>query len=94
MAEIGRTYLGLASMLAAMGDKKTAALAAGFGKKALLDELVNNPNSGRANLYMALYSFERKDLVSAKKAIESGLKSNCEKTTRKRLTALLRQIES
>ena len=94
MAEIGRTYLGLASMLAAMGDKKTAALAAGFGKKALLDELVNNPHSGRANLYLALYSFERKDLVSAKKSIENGLKSNCKKTTRKRLMALLRQVES
>lgn len=93
-AEIGRTYLGLASALNSAGETSLAATAAGFGIKALNQELAANPASSRANLYLALFHYERGDKVAARKAIDRGLASECERSTRTRLTAILNAISS
>ena len=94
MAEVGRTYLGISSSLASAGEKEASAIAAGFGLFALEEELAKNPGSPRANLYYALYSFERKDLVTARRLIERGLAANADRSTRRRLTLLLNNLES
>lgn len=94
-AEIGRTWLGLSSALHAAGESAMAATTAGYGLKALRHELAANPGNGRANLYLALYHYERGDKVAARQAIERGLASqNCERSTRTRLTAILNAISS
>lgn len=89
LAEIGRTYLGLSSALYMNKEEKTASIAAGFGLRALNDELNRNPESGRANLYLALYHFERNEFADAGRAVRKGLNGSSERTTRKKLTALL-----
>lgn len=89
LAEVGRTYLGLSSALHLGSETESAAIAAGFGLKAIRDELQRNPNSGRANLYLALYFFERNEFTQANSAVSLGLKGDSERGTRKRLTALL-----
>ncbi len=94
VAEVGRTYLGIASSLANSGELEASALAAGFGVKALDDVLAKNPFSGRANLYKALYAFERNDLTPAKQAIEKGLRDGREPDTKRRLTSLLNKLKS
>lgn len=94
-AEIGRTWLGLSSALHTAGESAMAATTAGYGLKALHHELAANPGNGRANLYIALYHYERGDKVAARQAIERGLASqNCERSTRTRLTAILNAISS
>ncbi len=94
-AEIGRTWLGLASSLHASGESNLAATTAGYGLNALKTELVANPDNSRAHLYLALYHFERGDKVAARQAIERGLASqSCERSTRTRLTAILNVITS
>jgi tetratricopeptide (TPR) repeat protein len=94
-AEIGRTWLGLSSALHTAGESAMAATTAGYGLKALHHELAANPGNGRANLYIALYHYERGDKVAARQAIERGLGSqNCERSTRTRLTAILNAISS
>jgi len=94
-SEIGRTWLGLASALHTAGESAMAATTAGYGLKALHHELAANPGNGRANLYIALYHYERGDKVAARQAIERGLASqSCERSTRTRLTAILNAISS
>lgn len=93
LAEIGRTYLALASHLFAGGDPDTSALAAGFGLKALREELKKNPQSGRANLYLALYHFERRDEASARAHVEAGLKAQAEASTRRHLRLLYSKVK-
>ena len=89
LAEIGRTYLGLSSALYTGGEKEAAAKAAGFGLKALDDELAKKPEHPRANLYLALYYFERDEFTMADNAIKKGLTGMGDRSTRKRLTSLL-----
>lgn len=94
-SEIGRAWLGLASALHTAGETAMAATTAGYGLKALHHELAANPGNGRANLYIALYHYERGDKVAARQAIERGLASqSCERSTRTRLTAILNAISS
>lgn len=93
LAEVGRTYLGLSSALHLSGDARSAAAAAGFGLKALHEELSRNPDSGRANLYLALYHFERNDQLKATQAVRRGLMNETERSTRQRLTSLLQSME-
>ncbi len=92
LSEVGRTYLGLSSALYIGGDEKAAAIAAGYGLKALKDELARDPESSRANLYLALYHFERDEMLQASRAVQHGLNGNPERGTRQRLTALLNTI--
>lgn len=92
LAEVGRTYLGLSSALHLSGEKKPAAIAAGFGLKALNTDLNQNPESSRANLYLALYHFERDELMQASQAVKRGLGGDADRNTRQRLTALLETI--
>ncbi len=95
VAEIGRSWLGLASALHTSGETSLAATTAGYGIKALHHELAANPGNSRANLYLALYHYERGDKVAARQAIERGLASqSCERSTRQRLTAVLNAISS
>ncbi len=95
IAEIGRTWLGIASALHATGETTLAATTAGYGLKALHHELAANPGNSRANLYMALYHYERGDRVAARQAVERGLASQkCERSTRNRLTSILNAISS
>ncbi|MGM0599828.1 MAG: tetratricopeptide repeat protein [Candidatus Rifleibacteriota bacterium] len=89
LAEIGRTYLGLSSALYTGGEKEAAATAAGFGLKALNDELTKTPTHPGANLYLALYYFERNEFTLADNAIKKGLTGMGDRSTRKRLTSLL-----
>ncbi|KAF1082296.1 MAG: hypothetical protein GQF41_1017 [Candidatus Rifleibacterium amylolyticum] len=93
-AEIGRTYLGLASALASSGENDKAAIAAGYGLASLDAALQQNPANGRANLYVALYHFERNDLTAARQELNRGLAGKCDQHTRKRLTALLSSLGS
>lgn len=93
-AEIGRTYLGIASALNSVGETALAGTAVAFGMKALNQELARNPGNSRANLYLALYYYERGDKVAARKAIDHGLAYECERTTRTRLTAIFNAINS
>ena len=93
-AEIGRTYLGLASVLASSGETESAALAAGYGLASLDAELQQNPANGRASLYIALYHFERNDMTAARQVLNRGLSGDCDPITRKRLTTLLSSIGS
>jgi tetratricopeptide (TPR) repeat protein len=92
LAEVGRTYLGLSSALHLSKEERPAAIAAGYGLKALNEELVRNPQSARANLYLALYHFERDELMQAGQAVKRGLSSDADRNTRQRLTALLETI--
>ena len=95
VAEIGRTWLGIASALNSSGETALAATAAGYGLKALHHELAANPGNGRANLYVALYHYERGDKVAARRAVERGLASqNSERSTRNRLAAILEALSS
>lgn len=92
LAEVGRTYLGLSSALHLSKEEGPAAIAAGYGLKALNEELMRNPQSARANLYLALYHFERDELMQAGQAVKRGLSSDADRNTRQRLTALLETI--
>jgi hypothetical protein len=56
--------------------------------------LAKNPYSGRANLYKALYAFERNDLTPAKQAIKKGLRDNSEPDTSRRLNSLMNKLKS
>ena len=89
LAEVGRTYLGMSSALHMGKEDRSAAIAAGYGLRALNDELSRNPESGRANLYLALYHFERDDFERANQVARNGLVGDSERNTRQRLTALL-----
>ena len=94
-AEIGRTWLGLASSLHTSGETSLAATTAGYGLNVLQSELAANPGNSRAQLYLALYHYERGDKVAARQAIERGLASQtCERSTRTRLTAILNAVSS
>ena len=93
-AEIGRTYLGLASALASSGETEVAAVAAGYGLASLEAELQQNPANGRASLYVALYHFERNDVTAARQVLNRGLAGENDPITRKRLTALLNNLGS
>ncbi|PKL43627.1 MAG: hypothetical protein CVV41_07590 [Candidatus Riflebacteria bacterium HGW-Riflebacteria-1] len=93
-AEIGRTYLGLASALNASGESELSALAAGYGLGAIEADLQQNPGNGRACLYTALYWYERNDKVSARKALNRGLAGASDQATRQRLTAMLTSLGS
>ncbi len=93
-AEIGRTYLGLASALSSSGEIELAAVAAGYGLAALDSELRQNPTNARASLYVALYHFERNDMAAARQVLNRGLAGECDPVTRKRLTSLLNSIGS
>jgi tetratricopeptide (TPR) repeat protein len=73
-AEIGRVYLAMASNLAAAGEADAAAIAAGFGLKAIQDELAVHPNSSQAHLYLALYHVERNDFPTARVHVNEALK--------------------
>lgn len=95
VAEIGRTWLGIASALNSSGETALAATAAGYGMKALHHELAANPENARANLYIALYNYERGDKVAARRAVERGLASqSIERPTRNRLSAILEALSS
>jgi len=89
LAEIGRAYLAIASYLAAAGEKKASAAAAGFGLNAIQEDLKRNPQSARAHLYLALYHFERRDVVSARSEARAGLETGVAGDTRRHLKALL-----
>ena len=93
-AEIGRTYLGIASALNACGESDLSAIAAGYGLGAVNADLQQNPGNGRAHLYMALYWFERNDQVAARQAINRGLAGESDQATRQRLTAMLNNLGS
>jgi len=89
LAEIGRAYLAIASFLAATGDTRASAVAAGYGISALREELKRNPLSARAHLYLALYHFERRDLRSARAEAQAGLDTGVAGETRRHLKTLL-----
>jgi tetratricopeptide (TPR) repeat protein len=93
LAEIGRAYLALASHLFAAGDAETSALAAGFGLQALREELKRNPGCARANLYLALYHFERREHKQARERVEAGLQVQAEASTRRHLRALYNKVK-
>ena len=93
-AEIGRTYLGLASALNASGESEMSALAAGYGLGALNADLQQNPGNGRAYLYTALYWYERNDKASACQALNRGLAGASDPATRQRMTAMLSGLGS
>ncbi len=94
LAEVGRTYLGLASALSSAGEKDAAALAAGYGLQALEQELSVHNRNNRAHLYLALFHYDRGDKVAARKSIERGLAVDGESLTRQRLTAMLNSIDN
>ena len=73
--EIGRVYLGLASALATAKETEMASIAAGYGIKAINDDMAKGKNIARASLYKALYFCERKDKEAAVASIDLGL--NC-----------------
>ncbi|HOY68117.1 MAG TPA: tetratricopeptide repeat protein [Candidatus Ozemobacteraceae bacterium] len=89
LAEIGRAYLAIASSLAAAGENRASAVAAGYGISALREELKRSPLSARAHLYLALYHFERRDLRSARAEAQAGLDTGVAGETRRHLKALL-----
>jgi len=93
-AEIGRTYLGIASALNAGGESELSALAAGYGLGAMNADLQQNPGNGRAHLYTALYWFERNNQVAARQAINRGLTGKSDQATRQRLTAMMNNLDS
>jgi tetratricopeptide (TPR) repeat protein len=92
IAEVGRTYLGFSSALNMAGEKQTSAVAAGYGLRALNEHLGREPDAARANLYLALYHFERDEFALADRAVKSGLHGNADRGTRQRLTALLNSL--
>ncbi len=92
IAEVGRTYLGLSSALNIAGEKQTSAVAAGYGLRALNEHLNREPDAARANLYLALYHFERDEFALADRAVKTGLHGNADRGTRQRLTALLNSL--
>lgn len=94
LAEVGRTYLGIASALNSAGEKDAAALAAGYGLQALEQELSVHNRNNRAHLYLALFHYDRGDKVAARKSIERGLAVDGESLTRQRLTAMLNSIDN
>ena len=73
--EIGRVYLGLASALTSANELEMASVAAGYGLKAINDDMAKGKNIARASLYRALYYCERKEKESAVASIDLGL--NC-----------------
>jgi len=93
LAEIGRCYLALASQLFSNGDEETSALSAGFGLQALNEELRKNPASSRADLYLALYHFERRAKKQAKSLVEAGLRGQAEPATRRHLRLLYEKLK-
>lgn len=93
LAEIGRSYLALSSQLFSSGDEETSALAAGFGLRALKEELKKNPASSRADLYLALYHFERRDTGAARGYVEAGLRGQAEPETRRHLRLLYGKVK-
>ena len=93
LAEIGRTYLGLASQLCSIGEKKTAALAAGYGLNALKEEVDHNHDSSRAYLYLALYHAERKNTSVAQMHARKGLETNPPPATRRLLMGCLAGVK-
>ncbi len=93
LAEIGRAYLALSSHLFAAGDADNSALAAGFGLQALREELQKNPECARANLYLALYHFERREHKQARERVEAGLQVQAEPSTRRHLRALYGKVK-
>ncbi len=94
LAEIGRVYLALASYLFAQGDSNGSALAAGFGLNSVREALRRNPRDAAANLYLALYFFERSDRRSAARYIKAGLQGSPSPDTRRHLTVLMSQVGS
>lgn len=94
LAEVGRTYLGIASALNSAGEKDAGALAAGYGLQALNQELSVHSGNSRAHLYLALFHYDRGDQMSARKSIERGLAVDGETFTRQRLTAMLNTINN
>lgn len=94
LAEVGRTYLGLASALNAAGEKQQASLATAYGLQALNQELAAHQQNNRAYLYLALYQFDRGDKIAARRIIEKGLAAGGEPLTRQRLTAMLNAVNN
>lgn len=73
--EIGRVYLGLASALTSANELEIASIAAGYGLKAINEDMAKGKNIARASLYRALYFCERKEKEEAVASIDLGL--NC-----------------
>ncbi len=88
LAEIGRTYLSMASQQFAVGEEKAAAVTAGYGMNALNEELRLNPTSARAHLYLALYYSQRKDRNSCMRHVQAGLRCPATSETKRQLLAL------
>jgi tetratricopeptide (TPR) repeat protein len=95
LAEIGRTWLGLSSHLFANGEDKSAALAAGFGLRALKEELQARPDSSRGHLYLSLYHLDRGEEEMARTHARRGLSGSVDSPeTRRRLSAVLTKVSS
>ena len=88
LAEIGRTYLSMASSQFAGGEEKAAAVTAGFGMNALQEELRLNPTSAKSHLYLALYYSQRRDKEACLRHVQAGLKCPAQPQTRRQLIAL------
>lgn len=89
LAEIGRGYLAIASNLAAAGETRASAAAAGFGTNALREAIRQNPQSARSHLYLALYHFERRQFGQARAAANAGLSTGVRGDTQRQLRTLL-----
>ncbi|HNV68952.1 MAG TPA: hypothetical protein PKO06_04580, partial [Candidatus Ozemobacteraceae bacterium] len=88
LAEIGRTYLSMASQQFAAGEDKAAAITAGYGTNALNEELRLNPTSAKSHLYLALYYSQRKDRNSCLRHVQAGLKCPMDAQTKRQLLSL------
>jgi tetratricopeptide (TPR) repeat protein len=88
-AEAGRSYLSFANILKRHREEEFASTVTQIGLKVLKKQLVENPESGRTQLYLALYYMQADDFKAATKAVRKGLEGHADKSTRTRLTALL-----
>lgn len=93
-AEVGRVYLALASSLATADEQEMAAIAAGYGLRALKEAGEENPASGRAGLYMAIYWNERGDNAAAKSELTRAIEHTKDPKTLVRLKSFLESLDS
>lgn len=88
-AEMGRTYLAISKNLEEAGEDYYSALAEKFGETCLIKCLAKDDNDAKANLYLALYYYDKNRKTQAKEAIKRGLAStNAEDQVRQRLLSL------
>jgi tetratricopeptide (TPR) repeat protein len=94
MAELGRTYLGLASTLVAAEEPNTGHEVAAQGRELLAEVLAVEPTHGRGNLYLSLYYYEHGKLEEALETVNRGLAGNLDDYTKRRLVSVQNIITS